>query len=270
MSNIHLEIEDPVAVVTLDRPDQLNALTHEMMHELREVFERAAESSEVVGIVVTGTGRGFCAGLDAAALETTATGPQGGRPRATAGLREGDPHGMFTYLLEIEKPIIAAVNGPAAGAGFVLAAAADLRFMAEDAWLRPVFAQRGLAAEHTISWLLTQQLGTGAALDWLWTSRRIDAAEAYRVGFAQRVVAGGELVTEAGAYIRDLAATGSPTSFGLTKRMVYGQATMTMREAAAETNEVTWATVARPDATEGVRSYLERRPPAFARIGRRA
>jgi enoyl-CoA hydratase/carnithine racemase len=267
-SRIRLTIEDPVAVITMDRPEQLNALTPEMLVDLRQAFAEAAASSDVVGIVVTGSGRGFCAGLDTGELETVAQ-EATEQPQDVPGRREDDPAGMFTYLLEIEKPVIAAVNGPTAGGGFVLACAADLRFFSERAWVKPVFAQRGLAAEHTISWLLTQQLGAAATLDLLWSSRRIEAAEAYRLGLAQRLVPHDQVVAEAVAYVQDLAASGSPSSFASSKRMVYGQTATSLREAAAENDVISWQAVLHPDALEGVRAYLERRPPRFARIGAR-
>jgi enoyl-CoA hydratase/carnithine racemase len=266
VDEVRLEITDPVAVITLDRPDRLNAVTPAMLVALREAFAEAACSEDVVGIVVTGSGRGFCAGLDTGELDLV-TSRATVEPEQVPGVRETDPRGMFTYLLEIGKPVIAAVNGPTAGAGFVLACAADLRFLSERAWVRSVFAQRGLAAEHTVPWYLVRQLGTAASLDLLWSSRRIGADEALRLGLAQRVVPHDELLPQAVAYVRDLAETGSPASFASSKRMVYAHAALALREAAADNDTVSWEAVLLPDATEGVRAYLDERQPRFARVG---
>src|SRR6187399_1889815 len=121
MNEILVEVDDPVATITLNRPETLNALTFSMLAAFREAVDDAATDPRVVGIIVTGAGRGFCSGLDASALRETTTAGSSTRPKT-----EGVP-GMFTWLLEIPKPVIAAVNGVAAGGGFVLAVMADIR-----------------------------------------------------------------------------------------------------------------------------------------------
>lgn len=276
---VTLEIDDPVAVVTLRRPDKLNAFTHPMLAALEAVIRSAVADRRVVGIVLAAEGRGFCAGLDAEALRATAAGAQ----RATAAGASGDRRpterteperpasrpGLFSYLLEQPKPIIAAVDGVAAGGGFVLASKCDLRFASSEASFVTVFSKRGLIAEHGLSWLLPRQVGLGDAFDLLWSSRRIDAAEALRLGLVQRVVEPERLVDDACDYVRSLAAEVSPASLADTKRLLYAHAGAAIDAAFEEADVATWEAVARPDATEGVASLLERRPPNFDRLGTR-
>ena len=187
MEFIRYEVNDPVAVITLDRPEVLNAFHDAMLGELREAIDTAAADRAVVGIVITGNGRGFCAGLDAAQLARTTEGGSSGRPPVP----DDEMPGLFGYLTDIPKPIIAAVNGVTAGGGFLLAAKCDLRFASTAAAFTTIFTKRGLIAEHGLTWFLPRQIGTGAALDLMWSSRKIDADEALRLGLVQQVVAPG-------------------------------------------------------------------------------
>ena len=219
---------------------------------------RAAEADpQVVAICVTGAGRGFCAGLDAEYL----------RQVTEQGLAERDPDELpvlFGPLLRISKPIIAAVNGPAAGGGFVLALLSDLRFMAEEAKLTPVFSKRGLMAEHGLSWLLPRIVGLSRALDLLWSSRLVAAEEALRIGLADRTCPAERLLHEVEAYVADLAANASPRSIAHMKRQVYEDLDRPLAEAAWATDALVRATVDHEDTREGVLSLIERRAPRFA------
>ena len=262
-SNVVLEVKDSVAIVRLNRPERLNAFTFRMVAEIRHAVERAATDENAVGIIITGTGRAFCAGLDAIDLA-----------RSASGTAQGDIEGstppdelpaLFSYLLRISKPVIAAVNGVAAGGGFVLAMMSDLRFAAESASFTTVFSRRGLIAEHGTSYLLPRLVGTSRALDLLWSSRRFDAAEALRIGFVDRVVPDDRLLDEACAYIRDLAANVSPRSLAVIKAEVYGHLSLGMEAAIRHADQVMNAALKHPDATEGVASFVERRPPRFQR-----
>lgn len=261
-----LEINDPVAVITLDNPGKLNAINNHMMTELREAVEEASSSKQVVGIVITGAGRGFCAGLDLADLAVATAEAESG-PGQVSGARQTDPHGLFTYLMETDKPVIAAVNGPAAGGGVVLAAAADVRLFGESGWCRTVFLERGLIGEHTVTWMLARQIGTGNALDWLWRPDRITADEALRTGFAQRVVPDDELRDAAIAYVEAIAAQISPSAMRLTKQLVYRHAAMSLRDAAADSDTVGWHAIGGADAREAMAAMAAKRSPAFDRLG---
>ena len=259
---VTMEVEGGVAVISLNRPGKLNAINLEMHGALRSCLAAADRDPEVRAVVLTGTGRGFCVGQDLTEF---------------AGIdRDGfrvDEHVRATYnrlvlqMTGMDLPIIAAVNGVAAGGGFVLAAKCDLRFASVDASFVTIFSKRGLIAEHGLTWLLPRQIGTGDALDLLWSSRRIDAAEAHRVGLVQAVVPADELVDHAIAYVHDLAEHVSPTSLAVTKRLVYGQLGADMAEAFTQADDATWEGVEHPDATEGARAYIERRPPRFERVG---
>jgi enoyl-CoA hydratase/carnithine racemase len=214
--------------------------------------------------VVTGAGRGFCSGLDASALAQTTSAGSSARPKA-----DGVP-GLFTWLLEAPKPVIAAVNGVAAGGGFVLAVMADVRIASTDGSFITIFSKRGLIAEHGTSWILPRLVGTGAALDLLWSSRKVDAAEAHRLGLVQQVTPPDELVDTACAYVRDLATNVSPASLADTKRLVYRHLGVGYPEALREADEVQYGSLDRIDAKEGVAALLEKRLPSFPRLGAEA
>lgn len=165
------------------------------------------------------------------------------------------------------KPIIAAVNGVAAGGGFVLAVMCDLRFGSTDASFTTIFSKRGLVAEHGTSWIVPRLLGAGRALDLLWSSRKIGADEAMRIGLVEAVVPAEQLLDHAKRYVQDLAATVSPASLRDTKAMVYRHLGVGYPEALRDAEPIQWRAVESSDATEGVMSYLERRPPNFRRLG---
>lgn len=264
-SDVLLEIADPVALIRLNRPEKLNAFTYPMLAEIRGAVEAAAADPRVVGIVITGNGRGFCAGLDAETLAATTRSGDAARERP-----KGDElPGLFSYFLRVPKPIIAAVNGVAAGGGFVLAALCDVRFASSEASFTSIFTKRGLVAEHGISWTVPRLIGTGRALDLFWTSKRIDAAEAARIGLVEYVVEPAELVGAACRYVADLAATVSPAALADTKRMVYRHFGEGYATALPDADDTAWQAVARPDAREGARALLERRAPKFERLGSR-
>ncbi len=261
---IEYEVIDPVATIRLNRPERLNALTYPLMSELRNAVDRAATDPAVVGIVITGNGRGFCAGLDSADLVAVTSGNGGGdRSEPT----DGEVPGLFTYLLSVPKPVIAAVNGPAAGGGVVLATMCDVRFATPAATFISVFGQRGLISEHGTTWTIPRLVGTGRALDMLWSSRRIGGEEAARIGLVEYLVTEGDLVTAAQDYVRLLAATVSPASMADTKELVYRHAGAPWEDALRETNVRQWDAIDRPDSKEGITSFLEKRPPAFPRLG---
>jgi enoyl-CoA hydratase/carnithine racemase len=263
--DIEVEIADPVALVRLNRPDKLNAFTYATLAEIRAAVDAAAADPRVVGIVITGNGRGFCAGLDAEVLAATAS--RGSSSRAQPAAGDGELPGLFSYFLRVPKPVIAAVNGVAAGGGFVLAAMCDVRFASTAASFTAVFTKRGLVAEHGTTWTVPRLVGAGRALDLLWTSRRIDAAEAARIGLVEYVVEPGELVAAASRYVAELAASVSPAALADTKRMVYTHLGQGYAEALADADSTAWRAIDRADAREGARALLEKRAPKFARLG---
>jgi enoyl-CoA hydratase/carnithine racemase len=257
------ERRGPLGVIRLERPAALNALTLPMIAEVERLALAAEADPAVVALCVTGAGRGFCAGLDMSVLAEHA---RSGPPPAAApseGATARNP-ALFSFLLEISKPVIAAINGPCAGGGFVLAMMCDLRFVAEEASLTTVFTKRGLIAEHGTSWLLPRMVGLSRALDLLWSSRRIDGAEAYRLGFADRLVPLPGLMPAVEAYAAELAATVSPRALAVIKAQVHRHLELGLDAACRDAARLMNQALAHPDATEGAQSFIERRPPRFS------
>jgi enoyl-CoA hydratase/carnithine racemase len=227
------EVDDPVATITLNRPDSLNAWTNRMGTEVRHAIATAEADPAVVGIVITGAGRAFCAGADMKTLTSITEGgtlePDDGdlAPAPTEAPRPADLDGEYTYLLGCPKPIIAAINGACAGMAVPIALSCDLRFMAEDGVILTAFAQRGLIAEWGLSWLLPRVVGSAHAMDLLC----------------------------------------SPTSISIMKRQVYGQLHAGLGPAELESRRLMVESFSRADMKEGVQSFLEKRPPSFERLG---
>ncbi len=266
-------VDEPVATITLNRPEALNALTARMMAEIRHALAEAEKDERVVGIVMTGAGRGFCAGMDMNALDSMSSG-EGGGPEDLSHLKAnpGDPdmgenfQVTYSYLLSLRKPLIAAVNGASAGLGMVFAMLCDMRFMADNAKFVTAFAQRGLVAEHGISWILPRLIGPSRALDLLWSGRGVGAEEALRIGLADRMVPAGEAASQAADYIRDIASRSAPLSLKVMKQQVYMHLNMQLGDAMKDTNRLMDESLKRDDFREGVRSFLEKRPPNFQRV----
>jgi enoyl-CoA hydratase/carnithine racemase len=268
------EVDDPVATITLNRPSRLNAWTDRMGFEVRHAVAQAEADPRVVGIVITGAGRGFCSGADMSRLSAAAGGERTTTPLPDELASEpGDPSfgedlhlGTHTYLMSVPKPVIAAINGPVAGMAVPIALACDLRFMAADAVLMTAFSQRGLVAEWGLSWMLPRLVGTAVALDLLFSSRKVTGTEAAAMGLVNAALPAGEVLAHAQQYVRDLAATASPTSMAIMKRQVYQQLHAGLLGAEREARQLMLESFGRPDFREGVQSYLDRRPPAFERL----
>ena len=249
-----------LGVIRLERPDALNALTYDMIAGIERLARDAERDPEVIAICITGAGRGFCAGIDMSVLTAHTSGDA---PVRAEREKPANP-AMFAFLLDISKPVIAAINGVGAGGGFILAMMCDLRFMAEDASLITIFSRRGLIAEHGASWLLPRMIGLSRALDLLWSSRKLDAAEAYRIGLADRVCPADRLLDAVEAYANDLAANVSPRALAVIKAQVHRHLETTLVEAAVESDALMTDALAHADAKEGAASFVARRPPRFA------
>ena len=263
-SDIEYEVRGNAAIITLNRPDKLNALTYHTLKEIRQAIDTSVSDRSVFGIVVTGNGRGFCSGLDAEVLASVTS---GSTESTSSGRNEDELPGMFSYLLEVPKPVIAALNGVAAGGGLILALMSDIRFAAKEAAITTVFLKRGLIAEHGSSWILPRLVGTGRALDLLWASDKVGADEALQLGLVERVTEADNLVDEAVAYIEKLATTSAPAAIAATKRLVYGHLGKNYREALEEAEIIQNEFVARDDAREGAMALIEKRAPNFERLG---
>jgi enoyl-CoA hydratase/carnithine racemase len=254
---VEYELHDGVALLTLNRPERLNAWTGEMERAYFGRLEECGSSEQVRVIVVTGAGRGFCAGADMQELQALGDGEL--PPAAQA--RERRPQ---TFPLSIPKPIVAAINGPCAGIGLVQALMCDVRFAAGGAKLTTAFARRGLIAEHGISWLLPRLVGPARALDLLLSGRVVLGEEAAALGLVNRALAPELLLEETLAYARDLAVNCSPASMATMKRQVYAALEQGLSEALAEADRLMLESLSAPDFVEGVTSFIERRDPRFA------
>ncbi|MDA8044992.1 MAG: enoyl-CoA hydratase-related protein [Actinomycetota bacterium] len=270
---ITYSVEDPVGLITLNRPEVLNAMTLSMAAELRHAVYRAERDPAVVGIVITGAGRAFCAGADMYMLQDISGGDI---PTAGVDLDLTPPHpipadldGEYTYLLGVEKPVIAAINGACAGMAVPIALCCDLRFMAEDAPLLTAFSQRGLIGEWGVAWLLPRLVGAGRALDLLFSSRRITGAEAAEMGVVNRALPADQVLPHAIDYVRQLAGNVSPASMAVIKSQVYQDLTATLGPAEKDARRRMMKSFASDDFKEGVASFQQKRPPRFSRLGRR-
>jgi len=270
MSEVVLrEIQDDVALLTLNRPDRLNAWTPELQSLYFDLLEDCAAREDVRAIVVTGAGRGFCAGADMQDLQDISSGEVDRSAAAGAGTpTNGDAPDMrpVAFPLSIPKPVIAAINGPCAGIGLVLAVMCDLRFAAADAKITTAFARRGLVAEHGISWMLPRLMGPARALDLLLSSRIVLGAEAAELGLVNRAFDDGRVVEHALDYARELARECSPASMAAMKRQVYADFDRTLPETVEDANRLMLESFTAPDFAEGVQSFLERRSPNFVPI----
>jgi enoyl-CoA hydratase/carnithine racemase len=250
------EIEDGVAVLTFNRPDRLNAWTAEMQTRYFDLLEECAADPDVRAIVLTGAGRGFCAGADMANLQGLA----GGDLDRASGAHDSRP---VTFATGIPKPIIAAINGPCAGLGLVHALMCDIRIAAGGAKITTAFSRRGLVAEHGIAWILPRLVGPARALDLLLSGRIVLGAEAAELGLVNRAVDDDRVLEEALAYARMLASECSPASMAQMKRQVYGDYDRTLAESLEVADRLMIDSFSGPDFGEGVQSFVERRPPRF-------
>ena len=263
---IKYNTDGPVAQITLNRPDSLNAWTEGMDNEVRLALGRAEADPEVVGIVITGEGRAFCAGADLGLLDQIIQTGELGEPNVAP---PGDPQlgpdylGTYSFFAALRKPVIAAINGPCVGMALPVVCFCDLRFTAEDAFFMTAFAQRGLIAEWGSSWILPRLVGNGNALDMLLSSRRIYAKEALYMGLVNRVVPQDQLLSNAYDYIGELAKNCSPTSMAVMKRQVYLDWMKTLDDAQTTARALMDESFASADFKEGVQATIEKRPVKF-------
>lgn len=254
---------DGVARLTLNRPERLNALTWGLMEELREALHGIAADHDVRSVVLTGAGRGFCAGLDLKQRDDDD--PLGsGDDVVTVFRRQELVASLAIALRAMPQPVIAAVNGPASGGGMALALAADVRLCSTAARFNAAFVRIGLSGGDVgVSYLLPRLVGAGMAAELLFTGRPVEAEEAARIGLANRVVEPGALMAAALDMAAQIAAN-SPFGVWMTKQILYRNADATSLEAAIDLENRTQVLAARTDdAREAVEAFTGRRAPAF-------
>lgn len=262
---LNYEVRDKIATITFDRPDRMNALTKIMEREIRQAMEKADRDQEVRAIILTGAGRAFCAGMDMNELEILP--PDDIRAqewmRPYDMNRRADYQTRYSYFPAVQKPIIAAINGAAAGLGLVLSLYSDIRIASETAVFSTAFAKRGLIAEHGIAWILPRVVGPGHAADLLISSRKLTAPEALQMGLVNRLVKPEALLDEARAYARDLVDNVSPRSIRVIKRQLWESPYQTLGEAVMSANQEMYYSIQSEDFKEGVAHFLERRQANF-------
>jgi enoyl-CoA hydratase/carnithine racemase len=269
------EVAKRVATITLNRPDKLNAWTAIMEQEVRAAMAEAERDENVRVIVLTGAGRGFCAGADMSLLSTVATKGLDAAQRAQAvqagagsgsgagGGARADFRKKYSYFPAMTKPVIGAINGPAVGLGLVIALYCDLRFASDAARFSTAFARRGLIAEYGMAWMLPRLVGHANALDLLFSARLIDAAEAFRIGLANQVYPQDVFQEKVRDYAAELASNVSPRSLRVIKRQVYDAMFQPLGEAFEIAEREMLASLQCEDFKEGVAHFVEKRAPFF-------
>lgn len=278
-SAIIYEVSGRAAIITLNRPKQMNSWTPSMALDVKHAIAQAEDDHNVFGIIITGAGNAFCAGADMRELQKL--GAQGGfsksdgkevamdaNPGDPDSMPEGFGKGAYSYFATIRKPIIAAVNGPVAGVGLPFALFCDMRFFGESGYVSASFSKRGLIAEAGTAWILPKLVGLDNAFDILCSSRKISATEAKEMKLATRVYKDEELLENTVAYINDMAANCSPASIAGIKGQLYRDLFRDPTDSFKEAHRMTKATLKTNDFREGVKSFMEKRKAQFEGLGR--
>ncbi len=269
------DVTDRVATITLNRPEKLNAWTMRMGAEVRHAMVHADRDDGVRVIIVTGAGKGYCAGADMNMLQGLQEG--GGAGNSDAGVEADDGRlrvavdaslpaafrGEYSYPLGLHKPVIAAVNGIAVGLGLSYMLYYDMRIASERARFGTIFSRRGLVAEHGSAWLLPKLIGMHNACDLLYSGRIVTADEAQRMGLINRVVAHDALLSTVRDVATEMATLCSPRSIRLMKRQLYGDLFVDLGASIHEADTEMVASFTTADFKEGVASFVQRRPPQF-------
>ena len=260
---IAYEAADGVLTLTLDRPEQLNAFTDKMKLELIDACDRADADDSIRAIVITGRGRGFCAGADLSGGPETFNASARGRATDIGDYRDGGGE-LTLRIFELKKPIIAAINGPAVGVGVTMTLAMDVRLASENARMGFVFARRGIVPEACSSWFLPRIVGISQAMEWVSTGRVFNAQEALAGGLVKSVQAPDALLPAAYALAREIADNTAPVSVALCRQLMWRGLTAShpMRAHMADSRGILYMGQS-DDVREGVASFLEKRKPDF-------
>jgi enoyl-CoA hydratase/carnithine racemase len=255
------EIADSIATITLNRPDKLNAWTEIMEAEVRAAMLEADQDDNVRAIILTGEGRGFCAGADMSLLQTIVE--QGSGHTIALSHATGDFAQKYSYFPALSKPVIAAVNGPVVGLGLILTLYCDLRFAADTAKFSTTFARRGLIAEYGIAWMLPRIVGLPNALDLLFSARTIDSTEALKIGLVNQVFPQESFHAKVHEYVAQLVTLSSPRSLRIMKKQIYQGLSQTLAEASQFAEQELLKSLDCEDFKEGVAHFREKRAPHF-------
>jgi enoyl-CoA hydratase/carnithine racemase len=259
---ILFEVEDQLATITLNRPERLNAYTPRMLQEIIDALQRIEGDDSIRVSILTGAGRGFCAGADLESGEDTFD-PTKRKDSSRKQIRPGA--GFLRFMLDLKKPVIAAINGPAVGVGISLLLTLDIRIAAESARIGLVFNRRGVLPEYGSPWFLPRMLGFSRAAELLYTGRILSSREALEYGLVSRVVPDDELLPTARELGREIAVNCAPVSIALTKHMLWQFMFELDIDKVDRINKLyfDWSGQ-QPDAKEGIKSFLEKRPPKWS------
>jgi enoyl-CoA hydratase/carnithine racemase len=271
LTETRYDVDEGVAVITLDRPDKLNAWTGTMDEEVYHCMQQASADEAVRVIVLTGAGRGFCARADMNNLQgIQAGGSSGGASMQTELIDRriesrapADFSDRYSYFPSVPKPVIGAINGPTAGLGMVIAMFCDFRIWSETARMSTVFARRGLVAEYGLTWMLQRIVGPATAAEMLFSARFVEAEEALRIGIANAVHPQASFMDDVLAYAKEMAATVSPRSLRVMKHQLWADAFGSLSESIARSKQEMVASFDSEDFAEGVAHYVEKRAPNF-------
>lgn len=253
--DLTLAIHDGVAVVTLDRPDQRNAFSGPMGASLAAAYRTCDRDDAVRAVVLTGAGDAFCVGADLAAGSATFA-------RREEAAFSADPIAFPAW--EVRKPVIAAINGHAVGIGLTLAMQCDIRLVAREAKLAFAHVRRGVLPDAHAHWTVPRAVGHARAAELFLTGRRFDGVEAAAMGLVSQALPAGDVLAAAVAMARDIATHCAPLSVALSKRLLWEGRGLTREEVGARETAYHHLVMGRPDALEGVMSFLERRPPRWS------
>ena len=273
-SDILYGVDESVATITLNRPDRLNAWSGDMEGDVRSAMDVAGADKNVRVIIVTGAGRGFCAGADMSMLSASSEEDSDSRRESDRHRLHHEPmtrqldlvsdHNMrYTYFTSVPKPVIAAINGPCAGLGLVMALFCDVRCASENAVFTTAFARRGLIAEHGIDWILPRVVGLPNALDLLLSARKLGAEEARDMGLVGKVFPHDELMGAVRSYAKELATMVSPRSMRVMKEQIYRTQDTSLSESVNRGFDEMYDSLDSDDFKEGVAHFVEKRDPSF-------
>lgn len=263
-TQIRYEVDDRIATITLNRPDQLNAFTGTMMYELVDAFDRVDADDDVRAVIVTGAGRGFCAGADLSSGGDTFKGGGSDVRTSVPGVPRDGGGIVSLRIFDCTKPVIAAINGPAVGVGITMTLPMDIRLVSENAKIGFVFARRGILPEACSSWFLPRLVGISQAAEWCYSGRVFGAQEALAGRLARSIHAPDDLLPAARAIAAEIADNTAPVSVALTRQMLWR---LMGADHPMEAHRVDSRGIAErgrsADAREGVESFLEKRAPQF-------
>jgi enoyl-CoA hydratase/carnithine racemase len=260
---IRYQVADGVLTITLNRPDRLNAFTHTMMEELIAAFDASDADDDVRAVIVTGEGRGFCAGADLGGGGDTFNASER-EPDGDDGAHRDGGGRVSLRIFDSQKPVIAAINGPAVGVGITMTLPMDIRMAAEGAKIGFVFARRGIVPEAASSWFLPRLVGISQAMEWVATGRVFDAEEAQRGGLVRSVHPPDQLLAAANELAREIADNAAPVSVAVARKLMWRMlgADHPMRAHQADSRAM-FARGQSADAVEGVTSFLEKRAASY-------